>query len=63
MWRVFSCVKSTTNSQVILAALIRAYEAGVDVISISIGGASSWTSDATNTAFNNIIEQGVVGNE
>jgi len=42
MWKVFGCEGSASN-EVLIAAFNMAYEAGVDVISSSIGGASGWT--------------------
>jgi hypothetical protein len=61
MWRVFSCGYKSVNDDTILEALVRAYEAGVDVINISIGGSTSWSASAVNQAIDNIVSHGVVG--
>lgn len=37
MWRVFSCNGDSTTDEVLMDALIMAYEAGVHIISMSIG--------------------------
>lgn len=42
MWKVFGCAGEAGND-VLIAAFNMAYEAGVDVISASIGGQSGWT--------------------
>lgn len=42
MWKVFGCEGQVAND-VLIAAFNMAYEAGVDIISASIGGTSGWT--------------------
>lgn len=42
MWKVFGCQGSVSND-VLIQAFNLAYEAGVDLISSSIGGSSGWT--------------------
>ena len=42
MWKVFGCEGSVSND-VLIQAFNLAYEAGVDLISSSIGGSSGWT--------------------
>jgi len=44
MWRVFGCEGEASND-VLIQAFNMAYEAGVDLISASIGGPSGWTED------------------
>jgi hypothetical protein len=61
MWRVFSCAFKRVSDDTILEALVRAYEAGVDVINMSIGGSTSWSVSAANQAIDNIVSHGVVG--
>ncbi|KAI8878958.1 subtilisin-like protein [Backusella circina FSU 941] len=60
MWRIFSCASIGSSDDLILQALIRAYEAGVDIINLSLGSSASWSSSAVNTAVENIIAHGVV---
>jgi subtilisin family serine protease len=42
MWKVFGC-NGQAGNDVLIAAFNMAYEAGVDLISASIGGSSGWT--------------------
>ncbi|RDW83274.1 hypothetical protein BP5796_04765 [Coleophoma crateriformis] len=58
MWKVFGCTGVVSND-VLIAAFNMAYEAGVDLISSSIGGPSGWTEDAWDVAVQRIQEKGV----
>lgn len=57
MYRVFGCFDSVGND-VLVAAFNMAYEAGADIITSSIGGASGWTEDAWAVAVSRIVEAG-----
>ncbi|KAL0145538.1 peptidase S8/S53 domain-containing protein, partial [Mucor lusitanicus] len=46
MWRVFSCDGESTTDEVLLDALIMAYEAGVHIISMSIGSTQPFSDDS-----------------
>lgn len=58
MWKVFGCTGSVGND-ILIAAFNMAYEAGVDLISSSIGGNSGWTEDPWDVAVQRIAEKGV----
>ncbi|ORY97251.1 peptidase S8/S53 domain-containing protein [Syncephalastrum racemosum] len=58
MWRIFGCNGSTTNDLVV-KALIMAYEAGCDVINMSLGGANSWNEDPAAVIADRIAERNV----
>ncbi|KAI8144495.1 peptidase S8/S53 domain-containing protein [Fennellomyces sp. T-0311] len=67
MWRIFGCSGSTSNDLVI-KAMIMAYEAGCDVINLSLGGPNSWPEDpasvvADRIAGKNVIVVVAAGNE
>ncbi|GAA5800629.1 hypothetical protein HPULCUR_006065 [Helicostylum pulchrum] len=42
MWRVFSC-QGSARSDVVLAAILMAFDAGVDIISMSLGSDMPWS--------------------
>lgn len=46
MWRVFSCEGGSTTDEILLDALIMAYEAGVHIISMSVSNTQPF-SDAS----------------
>ncbi|KAK4517454.1 Transmembrane osmosensor [Mucor velutinosus] len=60
MWRVFGCKGSVTND-IVIKALLMAYDAGVDVINLSLGETNSWsiTTDAEADVVNKIVKKGV----
>ncbi|RDW71221.1 hypothetical protein BP6252_07784 [Coleophoma cylindrospora] len=58
MWKVFGCT-GVASTDVLIAAFNMAYEAGVDLISSSIGGTSGWTEDPWDVAVQRIQEKGV----
>ncbi|KAI7871246.1 peptidase S8/S53 domain-containing protein [Spinellus fusiger] len=58
MWRVFGC-KGSTGNDVIIKGLLMAYDAGVDVISLSLGDTSSWTEGPDAIVAQRIAERGV----
>lgn len=62
MWRVFGCTGSVTND-IVIKALLMAYDAGVDVINLSLGETNSWsiTTDAEASVVNKIVKKGVSG--
>ncbi|ORZ17002.1 peptidase S8/S53 domain-containing protein, partial [Absidia repens] len=58
MWRVFSC-SGSTSSDLVIKGLISAYEAGCDVINLSLGGPNNWQEDASAMIANRIANAGV----
>ncbi|KAI8377474.1 peptidase S8/S53 domain-containing protein [Radiomyces spectabilis] len=58
MWRVFGCTGSSTND-LIIKALILAYEAGCNVINLSLGETNNWSNDPTALVTNRLVEKGV----
>ncbi|KAL9557641.1 hypothetical protein MBANPS3_001291 [Mucor bainieri] len=61
MWRVFGC-KGNVANDVIVKALLMAYDAGVDVINLSLGETNSWSMSTGNPEIdivNKIVKKGV----
>ncbi|KAL1897336.1 hypothetical protein Sste5346_004072 [Sporothrix stenoceras] len=58
MFRVFGC-EGNVNDDVLIAAFNRAYEAGADVITSSVGGPSGWVDEAWAVATARIVANGV----
>ncbi|KAI9495421.1 peptidase S8/S53 domain-containing protein [Zychaea mexicana] len=58
MWRIFGCTGSTSNDLVI-KAMIMAYEAGCNVINLSLGGANSWPEDSSALVADRISRRNV----
>ncbi|KAI8346175.1 peptidase S8/S53 domain-containing protein [Blakeslea trispora] len=60
MWRVFGCGGQVTND-IVIKALLMAYDAGVDVINMSLGETNSWasTQDAESEVVDKIAAKGV----
>ncbi|KAI9277595.1 peptidase S8/S53 domain-containing protein [Sporodiniella umbellata] len=58
VWRIFGCDGSTSNDLVI-KALISAYDAGCDIINLSLGTPSNWADDPTSVVANRITERGI----
>ncbi|KAI9014408.1 peptidase S8/S53 domain-containing protein [Phycomyces nitens] len=58
MWRVFGC-KGSTGGDVLVKAFLMAYDAGMDVISVSIGESSSWSDGPDTIVAQRIAEKGV----
>lgn len=57
-YRVFGCEGSSPDD-VLIAAFNMAYEAGADLITASIGGASGWSEDPWSVAVSRIVANGV----
>ncbi|KAJ3577328.1 hypothetical protein NPX13_g3238 [Xylaria arbuscula] len=57
-FRVFGCTGSAAND-VLIEAYIRAFEAGSNIITASIGGASGWSEDPWAVVVSRIVESGV----
>jgi len=57
-FRVFGC-NGDVGDDVLIAAFNRAYEAGADIITASIGGSSGWTEEAWSVATSRIVAAGV----
>lgn len=64
MWRVFGCNGQVTND-IVIKALLMAYDAGVDVVNLSLGETNAWgeTTDAESLVVNKISDAGVSGKE
>ncbi|CAO3613681.1 unnamed protein product [Cunninghamella blakesleeana] len=58
MWRVFGCTGSTSN-EIIISALLKAYDAGSDIISLSLGDNESWSEGSDAVVASNIVKKGV----
>lgn len=58
IYRVFGCAGSAADD-VLIAAFNDAYEAGADIITASIGGASGWTEEPWSVTAQRIVENGV----
>ncbi|KAI8074712.1 peptidase S8/S53 domain-containing protein, partial [Gongronella butleri] len=58
MWRVFGC-SSSTSSDLVIKAMISAFEAGCQIINLSLGGPNNWAQDASAIVANRIATQGV----
>lgn len=59
MYRVFGCDGSVTND-IVIQALLMAYDGGADVINLSLGETNSWgqTSDSESDVVNQIVASG-----
>ncbi|ORX57485.1 subtilisin-like protein [Hesseltinella vesiculosa] len=58
MWRVFGC-SSSTSSDLVIKGMISAYEAGCQIINLSLGGPNNWAQDASAIVANRIASRGV----
>lgn len=58
-YKVFGATGSTDNS-IVIAALLRAFDEGMDVITVSIGAPSGWADNALAVVANRIAAEGVV---
>jgi subtilisin family serine protease len=58
MYRVFGC-NGTTESDILIEALTRAFDDGVQIISMSIGGVNGWSEDPLTVVANRIVSNGV----
>ncbi|KAI9031566.1 peptidase S8/S53 domain-containing protein [Phycomyces nitens] len=58
MWRVFGCVGYTTDD-IMLKAFLMAYDAGMDVISVSIGETNAWSNGPHVAVAQRISEKGI----
>ncbi|OAA58972.1 Peptidase S8, subtilisin-related protein [Niveomyces insectorum RCEF 264] len=58
MFRVFGC-QGNVNDDVLIAAFNRAYEAGADIITSSVGGSSGWSEQAWSVVVSRIVANGV----
>jgi minor extracellular serine protease Vpr len=58
-YRVFGCAGSTT-SDIIVAALERAYKDGMDVVNMSLGAAFQWPEYPSAVVSNRLVKKGVV---
>jgi len=58
-YRVFGC-KGSTSTDIIIAAMERAFKDGMDVINLSLGGGSSWAGYPSSVAATKLSEKGMV---
>ncbi|KAI1312075.1 peptidase S8/S53 domain-containing protein [Xylaria venustula] len=58
MFRVFGCTGSAAND-VLIDAYIKAFEAGSNIITASIGGSSGWSEDPWAVVVSRIVQAGV----
>ncbi|KAI8374401.1 peptidase S8/S53 domain-containing protein [Radiomyces spectabilis] len=58
MWRVFGC-NGRTGNDIIIKALLMAYDAGCDILSLSLGDNSGWSEGAENVVAERIVKKGV----
>ncbi|CAO3643911.1 unnamed protein product [Cunninghamella echinulata] len=58
MWRVFGCTGGSA-SDVIIKAMLKAFEAGCDIISLSLGSSNAWTESVYSDIVTRISSQGV----
>ncbi|KAH8892393.1 subtilisin-like serine protease [Thozetella sp. PMI_491] len=58
-FKVFSDIDST-DEDTLIEAFIRAYDAGADIITSSIGGPSGWSDGAWATVASRLVDQGVI---
>ncbi|CAO3643371.1 unnamed protein product [Cunninghamella echinulata] len=58
MWRVFGC-NGSVNDDIIIKALLKAYDAGVDVINMSLGSSSAWAYGSEVSVIEQLIKKGV----
>ncbi len=58
-YRVFGCT-GTTSSEIIVAALEKAYEDGMDVVNQSLGSGRQWPQYPTAQATSRLVKKGVV---
>ncbi|KAI7882354.1 subtilisin-like protein [Lichtheimia hyalospora FSU 10163] len=58
MWRVFGC-QGLTSNDVIIQAMLDAYEAGVDVISMSLGFQGGWSESPDSVVAQRIAAKGI----
>jgi len=58
-YRVFGC-EGQVGNDVLIAAYIKAYKAGADIITASIGGAAGWMEEPWAVVVSRIVEEGVV---
>ncbi|KAI9302090.1 peptidase S8/S53 domain-containing protein [Cunninghamella echinulata] len=58
VWRVFGCDGSTTND-VIVKAMLAAYDSGVNVLSMSLGNNNGWSETFESIVASRIVKKGV----
>ncbi|KAL0089615.1 peptidase S8/S53 domain-containing protein [Phycomyces blakesleeanus] len=59
MWRIFGCYSGASEDTVI-KALEMAYEAGCDIINLSLGVENAWPEDAMAVVADRLTEKGVI---
>ncbi|KAF9432512.1 hypothetical protein BGZ76_010690 [Entomortierella beljakovae] len=58
-YRVFPC-QGSSKDDIIIAALEKAYDDGMDVVNLSLGGGSSWENTPLSKVAGRLVELGVV---
>lgn len=59
-YRVFASLSSYVTTDVILAAMERAYNDGADIISMSLGSASGFSTNPINVMTDGLIKKGII---
>ncbi|EJD47452.1 subtilisin-like protein [Auricularia subglabra TFB-10046 SS5] len=59
-YRVFSCSSGSTTDEIIVDAMIRAYNDGADIITLSLGSADGWSSSTGSIVATRLSERGRV---
>ena len=62
MWRIFGCA-GTTSGDIIVEAMLDAYDAGVDIINMSLGSVNGWSESPTSVVAARIAADGIPGNK
>ncbi|KAI8334655.1 peptidase S8/S53 domain-containing protein [Chlamydoabsidia padenii] len=59
MWRVFGC-SGTTSNDIIIKALLKAYDTGCDIISLSLGDNNGWSEGPDAVVASRIVKKGTI---
>ncbi|KAG2202783.1 hypothetical protein INT47_004807 [Mucor saturninus] len=59
MWRVYGCNFPTAPNDIIIKAMEMAYEAKMDVISISLGVSGGWAQDVLSVVADRLVAKGI----
>lgn len=58
IWRVFGCEGGTTD-EILIDAIVQAHAAGMDIISMSIGGANGWSESPLADVASRTADEGI----
>ncbi|KAI9027482.1 peptidase S8/S53 domain-containing protein [Phycomyces nitens] len=59
MWRVFGCNYGGVSNDILIKAMEMAYNAGMDIINISLGDNGGWEEDALSVVADRLVDLGV----